>query len=66
MLDRQGMVMNDKKLRRFYREEKLQARRHGGVGDETFFLDEAPDGSRYFSRTSSPQATARSVGVTWV
>ena len=27
MLDRQGIVMNQKKLRRLYREEKLQVRR---------------------------------------
>ena len=30
MLDRQGLVMNQKKLRRLYREEKLQVRRRGG------------------------------------
>ncbi|WP_154674525.1 IS3 family transposase [Mesorhizobium erdmanii] len=30
MLERQGMVMNQKKLRRLYREEKLQVRRRGG------------------------------------
>lgn len=30
MLDRQGVVMNQKKLRRLYREEKLHARRRGG------------------------------------
>jgi putative transposase len=30
MLDRQGIVMNLKKLRRLYREEKLQVRRRGG------------------------------------
>jgi putative transposase len=30
MLDRQGIVMNQKKLRRLYREEKLQVRRRGG------------------------------------
>ena len=29
MLDRQGIVMNQKKPRRLYREEKLQARRRG-------------------------------------
>jgi len=29
-LDRQGIVMNQKKLRRLYREEKLQVRRRGG------------------------------------
>lgn len=30
MLDRQGIVMNQKKLRRLYRKEKLQVRRRGG------------------------------------
>jgi transposase InsO family protein len=30
MLDRKGIVMNQKKLRRLYREEKLQVRRRGG------------------------------------
>jgi transposase InsO family protein len=30
MLDRQGIVINQKKLRRLYREEKLQVRRRGG------------------------------------
>ena len=30
MLNRQGIVMNQKKLRRLYREEKLQVRRRGG------------------------------------
>ncbi len=30
MLRRQDIVMNHKKLRRFYREEKLQVRRRGG------------------------------------
>jgi putative transposase len=30
MLDRQGIVMNQKKLRRLYREEKLQVRWRGG------------------------------------
>jgi putative transposase len=30
MLHRQGLVMNQKKLRRLYREEKLQLRRRGG------------------------------------
>lgn len=30
MLDRQGIVMNLKKLRRLFREEKLQVRRRGG------------------------------------
>lgn len=30
MLERQGMVMNQKKLRRLYREEKLQVRKRGG------------------------------------
>jgi putative transposase len=30
MLDREGVVMNQKKLRRLYREEKLQVRRRGG------------------------------------
>src|SRR4028118_1823610 len=30
MLDREGIVMNRKKLRRLYREEKLQVRRRGG------------------------------------
>ena len=30
MLDRQGLVMNQKKLRRLYREETLQVRRRGG------------------------------------
>ena len=30
MLDRQGIVMNQEKLRRLYREEKLQVRRRGG------------------------------------
>jgi len=30
MLDRQGIVMNQKKLRRLYREEKLQVRRRAG------------------------------------
>jgi len=30
MLDRQGIVMNQKKLRRLYRDEKLQVRRRGG------------------------------------
>lgn len=30
MLDRQGIVMNQKKLRRLYREEKLRVRRRGG------------------------------------
>lgn len=30
MLDRQGVLMNQKKLRRLYREEKLQVRRRGG------------------------------------
>lgn len=30
MLKRQGIVMNLKKLRRIYREEKLQVRRRGG------------------------------------
>ncbi|MDF2620521.1 MAG: Integrase catalytic region [Xanthobacteraceae bacterium] len=30
MLRRQGIVMNQKKLRRLYREEKLQVRRRGG------------------------------------
>ena len=30
MLERQGIVMNQKKLRRLYREEKLQVRRRGG------------------------------------
>ena len=30
MLERQGIVMNMKKLRRLYREEKLQVRRRGG------------------------------------
>jgi len=30
MLDRQGMVMNLKKLRRLYREEKLTVRKRGG------------------------------------
>ena len=30
MLERQGVVMNMKKLRRLYREEKLQVRKRGG------------------------------------
>ncbi|WP_395173052.1 IS3 family transposase [Roseibium alexandrii] len=30
MLERQGIIMNQKKLRRLYREEKLQVRRRGG------------------------------------
>ena len=30
MLDREGIAMNQKKLRRLYREEKLQVRRRGG------------------------------------
>ena len=30
MLERQGIVMNLKKLRRLYREERLQVRRRGG------------------------------------
>ena len=30
MLDRQGIHMNHKKLRRLYREEKLQVRKRGG------------------------------------
>lgn len=30
MLERQGITMNRKKLRRLYREEKLQVRRRGG------------------------------------
>ena len=30
MLDRQGIVMNLKKLRRLYREEKLTVRKRGG------------------------------------
>ena len=30
MLERQGIVMNLKKLRRLYREEKLQVRKRGG------------------------------------
>lgn len=30
MLDRQGIVMNPKKLRRLYREEKLTVRKRGG------------------------------------
>lgn len=30
MLDRQGIVMNQKRLQRLYREEKLQVRRRGG------------------------------------
>lgn len=30
MLERQGICMNQKKLRRLYREEKLQVRRRGG------------------------------------
>lgn len=30
MLERQGIMMNHKKLRRLYREEKLQARKRGG------------------------------------
>ncbi len=30
MLHREGMLVNHKKLRRVYREERLQARRHGG------------------------------------
>lgn len=30
MLERQGVVMNQKKLRRLYREEKLQVRKRGG------------------------------------
>jgi putative transposase len=30
MLDRQGIAMNLKKLRRFYREERLQVRKRGG------------------------------------
>lgn len=30
MLQRQGIEMNQKKLRRLYREEKLQVRKHGG------------------------------------
>lgn len=31
MLERQGIVMNQKKLRRLYREEKLQVRKRGGT-----------------------------------
>jgi len=30
MLERQGIVMNQKKLRRLYREERLQVRKRGG------------------------------------
>lgn len=30
MLERQGIIMNQKKLRRLYREEKLQVRKRGG------------------------------------
>ena len=30
MLERQGIIMNRKKLRRLYREEKLQVRKRGG------------------------------------
>jgi len=30
MLERQGIFMNQKKLRRLYREEKLQVRKRGG------------------------------------
>jgi putative transposase len=30
MVDRMGIVINQKKLRRLYREEKLQVRRRGG------------------------------------
>lgn len=29
-IGREGIVMNHKKLRRLYREERLQGRRHGG------------------------------------
>jgi len=29
MLERQGIIMNQKKLRRLYREEKLQVRKRG-------------------------------------
>ena len=40
MLQRQGIVMNLKKLRRLYREERLQVRRRGGrkraLGDAPF------------------------------
>ena len=40
MLERQGIVMNLKKLRRLYREERLQVRRRGGreraLGDAPF------------------------------
>ena len=35
MLGRQGIVMNQKKLRRLYREEKLQARRRGAVSERS-------------------------------
>ena len=43
MLERQGIVMNQKKLRRLYREEKLQVRRRGGRKRAL--------GTRYDSRT---------------
>jgi hypothetical protein len=30
LMSREGLIMNDKKLRRLYREEHLQVRRRGG------------------------------------
>ncbi len=64
MLDRHGIVMNQKKLRRLYREEKLQVRRRGGrkraLGTRRPMLvpDRASGGAWISSPTPSPTAVA--------
>jgi hypothetical protein len=66
MLGRQGIVMNQKKLRRFYREEKLQVRRRGGrkralgtrEGRCSCLIAPTPAGASTSSRTPSPMVGA--------
>lgn len=61
MLDRQGIVMNQKKLRRLYREQKLQVRRRRGrkraLGTRrpySFRIAPTPAGASTSSPTPSP------------
>jgi putative transposase len=62
MLERQGIVMNQKKLRRLYREEKLQVRQRGGrkraLGKRRPMLVPTQGGASTSSPTPSPTVGA--------
>jgi transposase InsO family protein len=72
MLDRQSIVMNQKKLRRLYREEKLQVRRRGdrrrALGTRRPMLVRiapTPAGASTSSPTPSPKAVASGCWLSW-